>query len=91
MILDYMEIKFLLIRIKSKISKGIFTTCKKRDKCPPWKIRAEEIEHDKNKKIINYKNAWLEIYDKPVFYFPRFFSSRPKCKKTIWFFNSKFK
>ena len=25
------------------------------------------------KKIINYKHAWLEIYDKPIIYFPKFF------------------
>ena len=69
----------------SKISKGIFTTCKKREKCPPWKIRAEEVEHDKNKKIINYKKAWLEIYDKPVIYFPKFFHPDPTVKRQSGF------
>ncbi len=69
----------------SKISKGIFTTCKKREKCPPWKIRAEEVEHDKNKKIINYKKAWLEIYDKPVVYFPKFFHPDPSVKRQSGF------
>ena len=24
-------------------------------------------------KTINYLNAWLEVYDKPVLYFPKFF------------------
>ena len=69
----------------SKISKGIFTTCKKREKCPPWKLRAEEVEHDKNKKIINYKKAWLEIYDKPVIYFPKFFHPDPTVKRQSGF------
>ena len=31
---------------KSKISKGVFTTCKKNDKCPPWQLSAEEIIQD---------------------------------------------
>tara|TARA_B110000037_G_C17059732_1_gene481343 strand:- start:646 stop:1488 length:843 start_codon:yes stop_codon:yes gene_type:complete len=31
------------------ISKGIFTTCKRNDKCPPWKISAKEIKHNKKK------------------------------------------
>ena len=37
---------------KTKISKGAFTTCKKRknDKCPPWLVEANEIEHNKDKK-----------------------------------------
>ena len=34
------------------ISKGIFTTCKKRDGCPPWVITSSEAKHDKIKKII---------------------------------------
>ena len=33
------------------ISRGVFTTCKKTDGCPPWRIEAEEINHDKKKKI----------------------------------------
>ncbi len=66
--------------------KGIFTTCKKRkDKCPPWKIAAEEIRHDKNKKTINYKNAWLKIYDKPFLYFPKFFHPDPTVKRQSGF------
>ena len=63
----------------AKFKKGVFTTCKIREeKCPPWKISAEEVHHDKNK-VINYKNAWLQVYDKPILYFPKFFSSRPDC------------
>ncbi len=69
----------------SKISKGVFTTCKKNDNCPPWEISADQIIHDKKKKIINYKNAWLQIYDKPVFYFPRFFHPDPSVKRQSGF------
>ena len=29
------------------ISKGAFTTCKKRDGCPPWTIKADKVIHDK--------------------------------------------
>ena len=32
------------------IEKGIFTTCKKNDDCPPWQFLAKEIVHDKKKK-----------------------------------------
>ncbi len=72
-------------RNKSEINKGVFSTCKKRDKCPPWELKAEKIVHDKNKKIINYKNAWLQIYDKPVFYFPKFFHPDPTVKRQSGF------
>ena len=76
---------------KSLIKKGVFTTCKKRgDKCPPWQLKAQEIKHDKSKKTIYYKNAWLEIYDKPVIYFPRFFHPDPTVKRQSGFLVPKF-
>ena len=33
----------------SEITKGVFTTCKKRDDCPPWQFSAKKIKHDKKK------------------------------------------
>ena len=65
--------------------KGVFTSCKKTDKCPPWKISAEKIEHNKTKQQIIYKNAWLEVYDFPVFYFPKFFHPDPTIKRQSGF------
>ena len=70
---------------ETKIKKGVFTTCKKNDDCPPWTIKAEEVRHDKNKKTINYKNAWLQLYDVPVFYFPKFFHPDPTVKRQSGF------
>ena len=69
----------------SIIKKGVFTSCKKNDDCPPWQIKAKEIKHDKEKKTINYKNAWLEIYDKPIIYFPKFFHPDPTVKRQSGF------
>ena len=70
---------------KTKISKGVFTTCKKRDGCPPWVITAKEVEHDKLKKTIYYKQAWLKVYDFPVLYFPKFFHPDPTVKRQSGF------
>ena len=70
----------------ARFKKGVFTTCKKRkDKCPPWTITAEEVHHDKNKKLINYTNAWLKVYDKPILYFPKFFHPDPTVKRQSGF------
>ena len=63
------------------LDKGVFTSCKKTDKCPPWKMRAKKIQHDKIKKQLIYKNAWLELYDFPVAYFPKFFHPDPSVKR----------
>ncbi len=67
------------------ITNGVFTPCKKNDSCPPWQLSAGEIKHDKKKKTIYYKNAWLKIYDKPVFYFPKFFHPDPTVKRQSGF------
>jgi len=63
------------------LDKGVFTSCKKTDKCPPWKMKAKKIQHDKIKKQIIYKNAWLKLYDFPVAYFPKFFHPDPSVKR----------
>ena len=34
------------------INKGVFTSCKKNDRCPPWSVQADQIIYDKNKKQI---------------------------------------
>ena len=69
----------------TSFEKGVFTSCKKTDKCPPWKMSANKIEHNKTKQQIIYKNAWLEVYDFPVFYFPKFFHPDPSVKRQSGF------
>ncbi len=67
------------------VEKGTFTFCKKREKCPPWEMSADRIRHDKKNKTIHYKNAKLKIYDKSVFYFPKFFHPDPTVKRQTGF------
>ena len=68
------------------IKKGVFTTCKNlKDKCPTWSISANEVKHDKNKKRIEYKQAWVDIYDVPVAYFPFFFHPDPTVERQSGF------
>ncbi len=65
----------------SIVNKAIFTSCKKNDNCPPWSIKADKITHDKVKQNIHYSNAILNIYDVPVFYFPKFFHPDPSVER----------
>ena len=69
----------------TEVNKGVFTTCKKTDKCPPWQLSAEKIQHDPKKETINYKNALLKVYDVPVMYFPKFFHPDPSVKRKSGF------
>ena len=63
------------------VNKGVFTSCKKNDDCPPWSISANEVKHDKTKKQLVYKDAVLKVYDLPVLYFPKFFHPDPSVKR----------
>jgi LPS-assembly protein len=69
----------------TELTKGVFTTCKKQDDCPPWEMTAKKIHHNKTKKTINYENAFLKIYDIPVMYFPKFFHPDPTVKRQSGF------
>ena len=70
---------------KTTIKKGIFTSCANNNNCPPWVITSDEIIHDKEKKEVQYKNAWLKIYNIPVLYFPKFFHPDPTVKRKSGF------
>ena len=69
----------------TEIVKGVFTTCKKRDGCPPWQLSANKIEHDKKERKIKYEDAILKIYDYPVVYFPKFFHPDPTVNRQSGF------
>tara|TARA_Y100001970_G_scaffold23232_1_gene27224 strand:+ start:10116 stop:12515 length:2400 start_codon:yes stop_codon:yes gene_type:complete len=72
------------------LNKTVYTNCKKRDGCPPWIIQAEEVNHNKKKKRVNYKNATLKFYDIPVLYFPKFFHPDPNVDRQSGFLTPKF-
>ena len=74
----------------STVKNGVFTSCHQNDKCPPWVITSKEATHDKSKKIINYKNAWLKVYDIPVLYFPKFFHPDPTVKRQSGYLTPRF-
>ena len=68
------------------INNGIFTSCKiQKGKCPPWKISAKKIKHDKKKKQLIYDHAVLQLYDVPIFYYPKFFHPDPTVKRQSGF------
>ena len=71
---------------KSYIEGGVFTTCKQKgDECPPWKLTAEKVIHDKKEQTINYENAKLYLYGLPVFYTPKFYHPDPTVKRQSGF------
>jgi LPS-assembly protein len=69
----------------TKIKKGVFTSCKDTDNCPPWAISAEQITHDKKKKQLIYDHAVLKVYNFPILYFPKFFHPDPSVVRQSGF------
>ena len=69
----------------TKIKKAIFTSCKLTDSCPPWSIKAKNITHDQEKKVIIYNHPILRVYDFPVIYFPKFTHPDPTVKRRSGF------
>ena len=67
------------------INKGVFTSCSKDNKCPPWSIKSKKIIHDKTKKQLIYDHSVLRIYDVPVLYFPKFFHPDPSVERQSGF------
>ncbi len=61
---------------RSILKSGVFSPCElcREDptRAPLWQIKAAEIEHDQDAKVIRYRDAWLEIFGIPVIYTPYF-------------------
>ena len=72
-------------KLETNMKKSSFTTCKIVGDCPAWSVSADEVSHKKESKRIEYKKAWLKIYDKPVAYFPYFFHPDPTVKRQSGF------
>ena len=72
---------------KSKeFSKSVFTLCdyRKKDKCPPWTVRATKMFHD-SKKTIYYDNAVIKVYNLPIFYSPKLSHPDPSVDRRSGF------
>lgn len=71
---------------KLKIYKGVFSTCNTENKnCRGWELSAEEFNHDKKKKIFEYKDSWLKLFDFRVFFLPYFNHPDPSVKRKSGF------
>jgi len=71
---------------ETKIYKVAFTTCNTENKkCPGWELQSEEFVHDKKNRVFEYKNSWLKLFNKKIFYFPFFSHPDPSVKRKSGF------
>ena len=69
-----------------KVYKAVFSTCNIENKnCRGWELSSDEFKHDKVKKIFEYKNSWLKIFDYKVFFTPYFNHPDPSVKRKSGF------
>ena len=56
--------------------------CKDHPERPPlWQVKAVKVRHDKNEKIVEFSESWMEIEGVPVFYIPYFYQPDPSVKR----------
>ncbi len=69
-----------------KVYKAVFSTCNTQDKeCRGWEVNSDEFRHDKEKKIFEYRNSWLKLFDYKVFFTPYFNHPDPSVKRKSGF------
>ena len=70
----------------TKIYKTVFSTCNMENKkCRGWELQSEEFNHEKKKRIFEYRNSWLKVFNKKFLYFPYFNHPDPTVKRKSGF------
>lgn len=79
---------------RSILKSGVFSPCElcREDptRAPLWQIKAAEVEHDQDAKVIRYRDAWLEIFGIPVIYTPYFEHPDPTVDRQSGFLTPTF-
>ncbi len=69
-----------------KVYKGVFSTCNiQNKKCRGWELSSKEFNHDKEKKIFEYKDSWLKLFGYKAFFLPYFNHPDPSVKRKSGF------
>lgn len=56
------------------LSRAVYSPCKicSVEETPLWQVKAVRVVHDRDRKRVTYKNAWIEAFGVPVVYTPYF-------------------
>lgn len=59
---------------KLTLDRAVYSPCEVCgvDDTPLWQVKAVRVVHDRGKKRVSYKNAWIEAFGVPVVYTPYF-------------------
>jgi LPS-assembly protein len=74
---------------RTEIRRGVYSACEpcREDptRAPIWQIKAEDIVHDKQLQLVEYRDAVVEIDGVPVFWTPYFSHPDPSVKRRSGF------
>ncbi|MFZ5671076.1 MAG: LPS-assembly protein LptD [Pseudomonadota bacterium] len=69
----------------NELDRAIYTPCEickdQPQKPPSWSIRAEKVVQDREKQVIYYRNAVIEMFGVPVLYLPVFWHADPSAER----------
>lgn len=75
--------------VRTEIRRGVYSPCElcatDPTHAPLWQIKAERIVHDKEKQLIEYRDAIVEFDGVPVLYTPYLSSPDPSVKRQTGF------
>lgn len=67
------------------LQNAVYSACKKCEedptRAPLWQIKAVKVVHDREEKMIEYTNAWMEFSGVPVMYIPYLSYPDPSVKR----------
>lgn len=68
-----------------ELNKAIYTPCEicaeDKSKPPSWSIKADKVVEDKDRQLIYYRNATIELFGVPVFFAPVFWQADPSADR----------
>ena len=76
------------------LDRGVYTRCEPCEddptRPPLWQLKAIKVVHDRKNKIVEYKDAWLEVAGIPVVYTPYLSYPDPSVKRKSGFLTPRF-
>lgn len=68
-----------------ELNKAIYTPCEicaaDKSRPPSWSIKADKVVEDKERQLIYYRNATIELFGVPVFFAPVFWQADPSAER----------
>jgi LPS-assembly protein len=79
---------------RTELSKAVFSPCNLCEedptRAPLWQIKAVRVVHDQEEQLIQYQDAWMEIFGVPIAYTPYFEHPDPTLDRKSGFLSPTF-